>query len=59
MISKCAGVGIKKLLLVCDVGNEISKKVIISNGGILQSIGDSDTEGTLIETYKIDLPIFS
>ena len=59
MIFKCSGVGIKKLMLVCNVGNEGSKKVIVSNGGILQSVGDSDVKGILIETYKIDLPAFN
>ncbi len=59
MISKCSGVGVKKLSLVCRVENEGSRRVIVSNGGILQSIGNADSEGVIIETYKIDLPAFN
>lgn len=55
MLIKCSCEGIKKLLLLCNAGNEGSKRVILANGGVFDSVEYSEKEDVNVEKYWINL----
>lgn len=54
-LDKAKDLGIKKALITCDVGNIASKKVIESNGGVLENIVDMGEGNPKKRRYLINL----
>lgn len=54
-LQKCQTLGINKVLLVCNKGNEGSKRIILKNGGTFESVVYDSDEGVYVERYWIDL----
>lgn len=52
---KCRALGIHKVLLTCNDDNEGSRKIILKNGGIFESVIYDPDEGVDVERYWVDL----
>lgn len=53
-LSKCRGIGIDKVLVTCNSDNEGSRRLILKNGGIYESVVYDTDEGVYVERYWID-----
>lgn len=53
-LNKCSKLGIKKVLMTCDVENIGSEKSIINNGGVLENIL-TEENGNRVKRYWISL----
>ena len=54
-LSKCRALGIDKVLVTCNSDNEGSRRLILKNGGIYESVVYDTDEGVYVERYWIDL----
>lgn len=55
-LAACRELGIGKVLITCDRGNEGSRRTILKNGGRYESAVFEPEEGVTLERYWIDLP---
>ena len=55
VLPKCRELGITKVLITCNSGNEGSKRTILKNGGVYESTVFEPDEGVKLERYWIDL----
>ena len=55
ILPECAALGIDKVLITCNQGNEGSKRTILKNGGVYESTVYEPEEGVYLERYWIDL----
>ncbi|MCR5683175.1 MAG: GNAT family N-acetyltransferase [Clostridiales bacterium] len=55
VLPKCRELGITKVLITCNSGNEGSKRTILKNGGVYESTVYEPDEGVNLERYWIDL----
>lgn len=53
-LNKCKALNINKVLMVCDVSNEWSRRTIVKNGGVLENTV-TDDKGHILERYWIKL----
>ena len=53
----CKKIGLDKILITCLSDNEGSRKVILANGGIFESVVYDDKNNRTLERYWIDLKI--
>ena len=51
----CKGLGLDKVLISCEPGNEGSRRTILSNGGVYESTVHEPEEGINLERYWIEL----
>jgi len=56
VLEKAANMGIRRVLVTCDKGNLASQRVIVKNGGVLDSESFSAQAGRVTQRYWIDLP---
>ena len=52
-LPKCAELGIGRVLVTCDKDNEASRRTILDNGGIYESVVYEPDEGIYVERYWI------
>ncbi len=55
VLPKCRELGLEKVLITCNKGNEGSRRTILNNGGIYESAIYEPDEKVYIERYWIDL----
>lgn len=55
-LRRAAELGLARILVVCDAGNEPSIRVILENGGELEADNIVAHDGELMHRYWIDLP---
>ena len=55
MLGKARELGIDRVLVTCDKGNTASQRVILKNGGVLESESYSEQAGRVTQRYWIDL----
>ena len=55
VLPKCKKLGVDKVLLCCEKGNEASKKTIINNGGVYDKTVYLAEENTYIERYYVNI----
>ena len=55
VLPKCRELGLDKVLITCDYGNEGSKRTILKNGGIYESTVYEPDEKVDVERYWIHL----
>jgi len=55
MLGKARQLGIDRVLVTCDAGNIASQRVILKNGGVLESESYSAQAGRATQRYWIDL----
>lgn len=55
VLPKCKNLGINKVLLCCEEGNDESKKTIVNNGGVYDKAIYLEEENTYIERYYITI----
>ena len=55
VLPKCKNLGIDKVLLCCEEGNDASKKTIVNNGGVYEKTIYFKEENTYIERYYITI----
>ena len=54
-LPKCRELGLDRVLITCDSGNEGSRRTILKNGGVYESTVFEPEEGVYLERYWIDL----
>ena len=54
-LPKCRELGIDRVLITCGSGNEGSRRTIMKNGGVFESVVFERDEGVNLERYWIDL----
>jgi predicted acetyltransferase len=54
-LPRAADLGLKRVLLTCNVDNIASARIIEANGGVLESQGISNVSNTMISRYWIEL----
>ena len=54
-LPKCRELGLDRVLITCDSGNEGSRRTILKNGGVFESVVFEPDEGVELERYWIDL----
>jgi predicted acetyltransferase len=54
-LQKCAEMGLEKVLIACDKENIGSAKVIMNNGGVLESEITDGSLAEVVQRYWIDL----
>lgn len=55
VLPECRKLGLEKVLISCDQGNDGSRKTIIKNGGVYESTVYCAEEAVCLERYWIDL----
>ena len=55
-LDKARALGIHRVLVTCDADNIASQRVILKNGGVLDSESYSEQAGRVTQRYWIDLP---
>lgn len=55
-LGKCAGLGLRRVLITCARDNEGSRRTILRNGGVYESTVHEPEENVDLERYWIDVP---
>lgn len=55
VLPECRALGLDRVLISCDKGNEGSRRTILRNGGVYESTVREPRNGDLLERYWIDL----
>ena len=55
VLPECSRLGIRRVLISCEVGNEGSRKTILNNGGVYESTVYLPEHDVHLERYWIDL----
>ena len=55
VLPECGKLGIGRVLITCVQGNEGSKRTILNNGGVFESIVFDPEDGCWLERYWIDI----
>lgn len=55
-LEKCRELGIGRVLITCNRGNEGSRRAILKNGGVYESTVYEADEAVELERYWIDIP---
>ena len=55
-LPECRKLGLDRVLITCDKGNEGSRRTIINNGGVYDETVYEPDEDVYIERYWIDIP---
>ncbi|MCR5074436.1 MAG: GNAT family N-acetyltransferase, partial [Ruminococcus sp.] len=55
ILPECRALGLERILITCDRGNEGSRRTILRNGGVYESEVYFSDEDIHIERYWIDL----
>ena len=54
-LPECGKLGMKRVLITCLRGNEGSKRTILKNGGVFESVVREPEKDVYLERYWIDL----
>jgi len=53
-LHRCQAVGLDRVLITCDVGNEASRRLIVSCGGVFERVTSPTPAGETMERYWVE-----